>query len=221
MKFFPTIRRKDNSGITEPQVSISKNSIEIGHQGKPVNGTTIEGHAYLLIDCSGSMQANNKLKQAKKGALNFAKDALAKDYLTGLIQFDSSAKLMCEPGSDLSALENGLGKLEIGDLTHMAKAINLAYSLLNNQSGRRVMVIVTDGMPNGDGDPQSSLKSGANAKKAGIDIITIGTDDADEKFLKLLASRTQLGVKVDNKNLEKTITDSAMLLPGPKGITRK
>ena len=221
MKFFLTSRRKDTSDITEPQVSISQNSIEISHQGKPVNGTSTTGQAYLLIDCSGSMQANNKLQQAKKGALNFAKDALVKHYLTGLIQFDSSAKLICEPGGDLSALEKGLSKLEIGDLTHMAKAINLAYNLLNNQSGQRVIVIVTDGMPNGDGDPQSSLRSGESAKKAGIDIITIGTDDADEKFLKLLASRTQLGVKVNSKNLEKTITDSAMLLPGPKGITRK
>jgi molecular chaperone DnaK len=221
MKFFLSNRRKDTSDITDKQVSISQKSIEINHQGKPVKGTTTNGHAYLLIDCSGSMQANNKLNQAKKGALNFAKDALVKNYLTGLIQFDSSAKLMCEPSGDLSALENGLTKLKIGDLTHMAKAINLGHSLLNNQNGQRVMVIVTDGMPNGDGDPQSSLRSGESAKKDGIDIITIGTDDADENFLKSLASRTQLGVKVESKHLEKTITDSAMLLPGPKGITRK
>jgi Mg-chelatase subunit ChlD len=221
MKSLLTSRRKDHSSITSQQVSISQNSIEISHRGNPVSGTSITGHAYLLIDCSGSMQANNKLKQAKKGALNFAKDALAKNYLTGLIQFESSAKLMCEPGSNLSALENGLSNLAIGDLTHMANAINLGYNLLNNHSGQRVMVIVTDGMPNGDGDPHSSLKSAERAKKDGIDIITIGTDDADEQFLKLLASRTQLGVKVNSQHLEKTITDSAMLLPGPKGITRK
>jgi len=106
MKFFLTTRRKDTSDIAEPRVSISQNSIKINHQGKPINGTSITGHAYLLIDCSGSMQANNKLKQAEKGALNFAEYALAKNYLTELIQFDSSAKFMCEPCGDLSASEN-------------------------------------------------------------------------------------------------------------------
>ena len=113
-------------------------------------------------------------------------------------------------------------KLEVGDTTHIAKAINLAHSLLKGITGNRVIVIVTDGMPNGPGDPLSNLKAGEDAKKNGIDIIAIGTDDADQEFLKRLASRSQLGLKVENRHLEKTITDSAKLLPsGDKRISRK
>jgi Mg-chelatase subunit ChlD len=209
------------SGIQDTHVSISQKGIEIRHKGEPVRGTTTTGYVYLLVDRSASMEGN-KLKQAKSGALNFAKDALAKDYYTGLIQFDSSAKLMCEPYSNLSLLEKGLTKLEVGDTTHIAKAINLAHSLLKGIPGNRVMVIVTDGMPNGPGDPQSSIKAGEDAKRNGIDIIAIGTDDADEEFLKRLASRSQLGVKVESSHLEETITNSAKLLPpGAKQITKK
>ena len=212
---------KKISHAQDAHAAISQKRIEISHKGEPVRGTTTAGCVYLLVDRSASMEGN-KLKQAKKGALNFAKEALAKDYYTGLIQFDSSAKLVCEPYSNLSLLEKGLAKLENGDNTHIAKAINLAQSLLKSISGNRIIVIVTDGMPNGPGDPQSSLKAGEDAKRNGIDIIAIGTDDADEGFLKRLASRSQLGVKIESSHLEETITDSANLLPpGAKQITKK
>jgi len=69
-------------------------------------------------------------------------------------------------------------------------------------------------MPNSPGDPQSSLKAGEFAKSQHIDIIAIGTDDADQTFLKELASRSELGIKVSRENLEQIITSSVKLLSG-------
>jgi Mg-chelatase subunit ChlD len=209
------------SGSEDTHVSVSQKGIEIRHEGKPVSSGALTGYVYLLVDCSSSMEGN-KLKKAKKGTLNFAKDALGKGYFTGLIKFDSSARLVCEPFKDITNLEKKLVGLEIGDTTHMAKAINLAHELLKEMSGARVMVIVTDGMPNGPGDPIASLDAGQNAKRNRIDIIAIGTDDADQEFLKRLASRSDLGMKVPSKQLEKTITSSAkMLPPGDKRIAKR
>jgi Mg-chelatase subunit ChlD len=217
-------KHRDIEIISPPKdthVSISKKGIEIRHEGKPVSSAALTGYVYLLVDCSASMEGD-KLKHAKKGALNFAKDALGKGYLTGLIRFDSSSKLICEPFKDVSNLEKRLVGLEIGDTTHMAKAINLAHELLKEMQGTRVMVVVTDGMPNGPGDPIASLDAGQNAKRNRIDIIAIGTDDADQEFLKRLASRAELGIKVPSKQLEKTITSSAkMLPPGDKRVVKK
>ena len=103
----------------------------------------------------------------------------------------------------------------------MAKAINSANSLLKNISSTRVIVIVTDGVPNEDGDPESTLKAASMAKKNGIDIIAIGTDDADYEFLKRIASRIDLAVKTTNVQLGKTIGESVIMLPqGNKGMTR-
>jgi Mg-chelatase subunit ChlD len=216
--------RKDIQKVSSPQnahVSVSQKGIEIRHEGKPVSSGALTGYVYLLVDCSSSMEGN-KLKKAKKGTLNFAKDALGKGYFTGLIKFDSSARLVCEPFKDITNLEKKLVGLEIGDTTHMAKAINLAHELLKEMQGTRVMVVVTDGMPNGPGDPIASLNAGQNAKRNGIDIIAIGTDDADQEFLKRLASRAELGIKVPSKQLEKTITGSAkMLPPGDKRVVKK
>ena len=201
------------SHTPDGRIVISRRGVAICNTGKPVSGVAIgEGYVYLVVDCSTSMEGD-KLSQAKRGALNFAKDALTKGYSTGLIRFDSWAELLCDPRRETSTLNRCLRYLEAGGTTHMAEAIDLAYEKLKGKAGARAVVIVTDGMPNGDGDPEASLKAGENAKKDGIDIIAIGTDDADQEFLRRLASRKELGVRVSRKQLEQTIASSAKMLP--------
>lgn len=195
---------------------VPSGGIEIKYDSQPVNRVyKASGYVYLVVDCSGSM-AGDKLLQATRGALNFAKDALAKNYLTGVIQFHSSSKLICELGKDIRALEKKLNNIELGDTTHMADAIRLAHKKLKDMTGNLAMVIVTDGMPNGPEDPQATLTAGKMAKNNGIDIITIGTDDADYAFLKQLASRSELSTKVSRDNLAKAIESASKLLPAPK-----
>lgn len=198
------------------QGTISQHGVEIRHQGRPVSGE-LAGikYVYLVADCSYSMEGD-KLNQAKKGSLNFAKDAWAKGYFTGLIQFHSSPTHLCEPARKIGVLEQCLKQMEVGGETHMAKAIKLAHQKLRAKIGTRVMVIVTDGMPNGLGDPEASLRAGENARKDGIDIITIGTDDADLDFLRRLASRAELGIKVSKDQLGESITSAAKMLPRGK-----
>ena len=65
-----SIQKKDDA--SQKQVSVSKGNIEIRHEGKPVSGTDVTGYVYLLVDRSASMDGN-KLRQAKSGALKFAK----------------------------------------------------------------------------------------------------------------------------------------------------
>ena len=205
--------------IIEPSkdkhISISQGGVTIRHMGKPIKSTTTGagGYVYLLVDCSGSM-AGDKIRQARRGALAFAKDALASGYSVGLIGFDSSATHLCELTRTIQLLDQCLEHLEVGDQTHMAQAINLSYEKLSGKEGSKAIVIVTDGMPNGYGDPETTIRAGEIAKKAGVDIIIIGTDDADQDFLKKLASRSELGMKVIRQQLEQAITSSARLLPG-------
>jgi Mg-chelatase subunit ChlD len=201
-----------NDALNRRSVSISKGGIEISRTGKPIARAAQPGNIYILLDCSVSMRGP-KIAQAKAGALNFARAARSKGYVTGLIQFDSAAKLLCEPGEDISILEGALGDIKIGDLTHMAKAIDKGCSLLRGMSGAKVMVVVTDGLPNGEGDPDTTLRAAESAKKMGIDIIAIGTDDANKEFLGKLASRRDLAVKTESIQLEKTISEAAIMLP--------
>jgi molecular chaperone DnaK len=172
------------------------------------------GNVYVLLDCSGSMKGS-KIDQAKVGIIDFAKEAFKKDYRVGLIKFSDDAEHLCDPVNDISTLQSKVQDLRAGGWTNLTAAIKIAHAKLKNLNGIKVMVIATDGMPD---SIKRSLKEADLAKADGIEIITIGTDDADKEYLKKLASRTELSSKVDSKLLAQTISSASLLLTGPKSI---
>jgi vacuolar-type H+-ATPase subunit F/Vma7 len=89
----------------------------------------------------------------------------------------------------------------------MHKGLELALSL-RPRAGDTV-VVVTDGAVD---NPQMTLALGAKLKAAGVEILAIGTDDADKAFLSELASRPDLGIMVVSQNLRQAITDASRLL---------
>jgi Mg-chelatase subunit ChlD len=207
--------RKD----TPKQVSITIGTTRVNTQGKPVQVRFEKQMArvFLVVDCSGSM-AGDKLGQAKRGIIDFARDAFIKEYQVGLISFDTTAKLVCEPTYDISVLSRGLEQVQPMGSTNMSEAIILAYNQLKKYDSTRVIVIATDGKPDNELD---AITAGNIAKKDKMDIITIGTDDADQEFLKKLASKTQLAKKVAKEQFSEAISSSAMMLPAPKNIVKR
>ncbi len=198
-------------GPQDDRISVSDRGIEIRRRGKPVSSeVSVTGFVYLVIDCSASM-AGDKLTQAKRGALDFATEARTKGYSIGLIQFESSATHICEPQRELSVLRRYVDELKLGGTTDMAGGIRLAANKLQDESSRlRAMLVVTDGQPDSRED---ALSEAEQAKRHKIDIITIGTDDADRAFLKRLASRTELSVMVSSHQLAEGIASTAKMLP--------
>ena len=94
----------------------------------------------------------------------------------------------------------------------MTGALDLAVRELAPLPGTRVIVVATDGEPD---SRSSSLEAAWRARAAGIEIIAIGTEDADHSFLALLATRTDLAVAVPSKHLKSGISEAAKLLPRP------
>ncbi len=197
-------------------VSVRSGGVVLSTQSQNVNLHLKRdtGQAYFLIDCSASM-AGYKLEEAKQGILDFARDAIRKEYLLGLIEFSSSATVLCKPGQDLNVVADCLKTIHAAGGTNMAAAIKAAISAFENVKGDRVIILATDGLPDKVG---AALDAGKAAKKEGIDIIAIGTDDADQNFLKKLASRADLGRKVPSEKFAQGIVDSAQLLPPPRTI---
>lgn len=168
------------------------------------------GHVYLVLDCSHSM-SGDKLTQAKSGAVAFAEEAAEKGYHVGLVQFDSSAKHICEPQSDLGRLRSYVDEIAVGGTTNMADGIRMATEKLGPGPGARAMVVVTDGKPN---DERAAIAAAADARRHGVEIITIGTDDADAGLLARLASRGDLSTMVASATLGAGIASTARMLPG-------
>jgi len=166
-------------------------------------------YAYLLLDCSYSMAESNKLSQAKNGAKNFVKEAIKKGYQIGLIKFASDADHICGPQTDHSVLFKLINTINGVGSTNMTDAIKMAFEKLRKRKGILYMIIVTDGMPD---EPSRALKFAKEAKRNGIKIIAIGTDDAKKKFLNNLASKDHFSVKVHRSKLEQSISSSVKLL---------
>lgn len=208
------VRTEQSSGI-----SVTIGNTKLKPQGHPISVRFEKqiAYVYLVIDTSGSM-VGYKLEQAKKGVIDFAKDAFRKEYMVGLISFNTTARHVCEPTYDIRLLQGRIREMQATGSTNMAEAIKMAHDHLKRLDNTRVIVIATDGLPD---NAQDVLREGTKAKENKIDIITIGTDDADQGFLKRLATRAELGKKVKREVFSQAISSASNLLPPPRSITKR
>ena len=168
---------------------------------------------YIVLDYSGSMGEGRKMQQAKSGARAFAESAIKKGYSVGLIQFASTPFHALSPQTETSGIRSALDAWVPGGSTDMTAAILLTIEKLEDFHGTKVMCIVTDGEP----DHQEATRLAARkAKRARIDIMAIGTDDADRAFLSKLTTRRDLAVTAKSDEFEHAISSMAVCLPAPR-----
>jgi len=166
----------------------------------------LDALAILLIDRSGSM-AGAKTTYASSGAWDFSQATLKKGYRIATIEFASGASITCAPSRSADDVRRGCFANSITGSTAMHEGLQLASSL-EPRTGDTI-VIVTDGAVD---DPKGTLAIGAKLKSSGVEILAIGTDDADKSFLAQLASPPDLSMKVAASNLRIAITDASRLL---------
>lgn len=163
----------------------------------------------LLIDTSGSM-AGDKLSQAKNGAIDFSRSATHGGHATGLAVFADRAAMVCDPTVQSASFEKKVRAVRVGIVggsTNLAAGLDLALKFKNLAA----VVVVTDGQPNSCED---ALRSAALLKCRGIEILCIGTDDADKVFLDRLATRKELALHVEAENMRNSIGQASQLLLG-------
>lgn len=173
------------------------------------SASTVEGCAILVLDISGSM-AGGGFDEAKAGAKDYAKTAMDQGYRVGLVVFGSSAEEVIAPTDELAALSRAINGLSVCGSTNMAAGLNLALKRLLKMDGKRAITLVTDGVPDSESEAYDAAQS---AKEAGVHIATIGTEDADWNFLKLMASSEELATLTQGNLLGAAIGSSAKLLP--------
>lgn len=106
------------------------------------------------------------------------------------------------PCQEIAKLNVGI----VGGSTDLAAGLLLAARF----SELSVVVVVTDGASN---DNNAALDSATALTRRGLEIICIGTDDADNAFLALLASRSDLATYVSSRNLRAAISFGKSLGP--------
>lgn len=153
--------------------------------------------------------AGNKLAQAKSGAEDFAKGAIQTGYKVGIIAFADDARIASEVQNNVSEVSSAIAGLNAAGGTNLTAAILLGLSRLQDNSAWRTLVLVTDGQPN---DRGAAIAAAKRVAEAGIQVITIGTDDADVVFLREVASFPDLAKHVTSNQLAQSIAGTTKLL---------
>ncbi len=171
----------------------------------------------LLIDCSASMQGD-KLHKAKKGAVEFAGQAVSDGNQVGVVSFALRALVRAPLSSNITDIARCVNDIVVEGFTNLAEGVAEACKLFTGP-GPHTLVVVTDGQPITRTSPDDreaaktlALLAADAAKARGIKIVCVGTDDADHEFLKQIASQDVLARHVDQERLDDGIASTYKLL---------
>jgi len=142
----------------------------------------------LVLDASGSMQ-NGKLAQVQAAAKNFVQRQDLSRHRVALVQFASDAKLAAPITSDLAQIEHAIDQIHAQGSTAMHLGLQVAQEALLAAASPRHILLFTDGMASW---PTLALSAARRSRHRGIQIVAIGTGDADRGFLAQLTGDTGL-----------------------------
>ena len=133
-----------------------------------------DGTVVLCIDTSGSMRAHDVEPSRSEAASDAARtfiNSVPDGTQIGIVSFSSSAVVIQPPSADLEAVRDALGRVPAPEGgTAIGDALQLAAQQMP-KTGRRIIVLLTDGVNNLGVDPVEAARSAASQ---GIVIETVG-----------------------------------------------
>jgi Ca-activated chloride channel family protein len=186
-------------------VGIDPSTIQIQENDQAMELTDVRGGGssseiipvttMLVIDISGSMDKNGKLTAAKDAAKAYVAQMRPGDQ-AGLMTYDTKTYYVQPVTTDTTALVSAIDGLVTGGDTAMYNALVEAEKNLETISGRKSIIVMTDGLDNKSQSTASDVIAGIS--QSGVTISTIGFGDAstrgqvglDEGGLQSLAEKT-------------------------------
>ena len=169
------VSAKDQAGNPVP---VPVSGIELLENGSPISTQAIQGMdevssftSLLVIDNSGSMNFSSKLDTAKQAASSYIEQMRSTDQ-AGIITFNTQVQTVQEITSDKDALLTGINSIQARDDTAMWDALLQAVETLNPISGRKAIIVLTDGMDNQSAATPEQILS--TIGESGLSISTIG-----------------------------------------------
>ena len=142
------------------------------------------------------MNSFDRIAQAKMAAIKLVTETLDLNvHRLGIITFGSKAELLCKLTNDKSILVTAIDSISVYGSTEMSGAIGIADEELAKSNNEKAILLITDGDPD---NFSNTKKMATQAKEHGISIATIGVQEADEAFLKSIASNSELFFIVDD-----------------------
>ena len=213
-----TIQIYENGQLMQP-VDIQGGGEAIGEEAIPV--TTM-----LVMDISGSMDKNDKLAAAKEAAKSYVQQMRPEDQ-AGLIAYDTQVYTIQLITADTTALITAIDGLKTGSDTAMYNALIEAEKALEAASGRKAVIVLTDGL---DNKSQSTLEDViAGIGESGLTVSAIGFGDVgmvgqaglNEAALKSLAEQAGgiYGFATDSEALKGLYQQQSRVLQSEQRVT--
>jgi len=180
-----TIEIRENGEVIQPA------SMQGGGE---VGGEVIPVTTMLVMDISGSMDKNDKLAAAKEAAKSYVSQMRPGDQ-AGLITYDTQVYTVQPITTDTAALTSAIDGLQTGSDTAMYNALIEAEKALEGVSGRKAIIVLTDGLDNKSQSTAEDVitgigESGLTISAIGFgDVSTVGQTGLNEVALKSLSER--------------------------------
>jgi hypothetical protein len=164
--------------------------IEGGVPGVPAKVGTVTDPLYvtLVLDRSGSMTAGGKEAAANAGATAFV-NSLGADDSIAYIEFSDDVRRVVEFTKDKSAVTTAIAAGVSSGSTALYDAIITGVQVAAEASGRKLLLVLTDGVDSGGGASMADAILNANYDGIGVYTIGLGTD-YDAGVLSAIASQT-------------------------------
>lgn len=218
-------------------VGIEPSTIEIYENGQLMQHLDIQGGGevgeehipvttMLVMDISGSMDKNDKLAAAKEAAKSYVNQMQPNDQ-AGLIAYDTQVYTIQPLTTDIGTLNNAIDGLQTGSDTAMYNALVEAEKALEGVSGRKTIIVLTDGLDNKSQSTAEDViagigESGLTISAIGFgDVTTIGQTGLNEAALKSLAEQTNgiYGLVTDSEALKGLYQQQSRVLQSEHRIT--
>lgn len=212
-----TIQIYENGQLMQP--------VAIQGGGEAV-GDVIPVTTMLVVDISGSMDKNDKLAAAKEAAKSYVSQMRPEDQ-AGLIAYDTQVYTIQPITSDTAALTSAIDGLETGSDTAMYDALIEAEKALEAVSGRKAIIVLTDGMDNKSHSTLEEVIAGISEEGLTIsaigfgDVGTVGQAGLNETALRSLAEQAGgiYGYVTDSESLKGLYQQQSRVLQSEHRMT--
>jgi Ca-activated chloride channel family protein len=163
-------------GVDPGQIRISENGVVMNPNKLSGSGEIGLLTTLLVMDVSGSMNNAGKLSAAKAAAQAYV-DQLRPGDQAGLLTFNTQVTLVQPITNDRAVLSQAIKSLKAENDTAMFDALIEANQILQDYSGRKAIIVLTDGLDNQS--KQNADKVVRTIGTSGLSISTIGLGNPD------------------------------------------
>lgn len=206
----PYQRYREKNGMA---IAINQSDVRVKIREKRTGNTII-----FVVDASGSMGANKRMKAVKGAVISMLNDAYQKRDKVGMIVFKNhSAELVLGVTRSVELAEKKLTALPTGGRTPLAAGLNMAFEVvkagkIKDQDMLPVIVLISDGRATysdrGKDAFDEAMKAAGRIRAEKIKTIVI---DTDQSFIKLnLAEKLAVQMEADRYQIEELQANSLM-----------